>query len=142
MVKPLSEQLAELSVYAKQAEDSVAATRNETREKIVALRDQSRSAASAAIEKVDSGVKSVGDSAARGWSALQAKISANMNALKAGIEQKKHDRTVRRAEDNAAWLEDEAALAIGYAIASIEEARLAVLDAIVGKLDAEAARRS
>jgi hypothetical protein len=142
MVKPLSEQLADLSVYAKQTEDSVAAARKETREKVVALRDQSRAAASAAIEKVDHGVKSVGDAAARGWTDFQAKIAANMNALKAGIEQKKHDRAVRRAEDNAAWLEDEAALAIGYAVASIEEARLAVLDAIIARFDAAAAKRS
>jgi hypothetical protein len=82
------------------------------------------------------------DHASRDWSAVKAKVASDAAALKAGIEERKHDRTVARAENYAEMLEDEAAFAIDYAISSVEQAKLAVLDAIVGRADAERARAS
>jgi hypothetical protein len=41
MMKPLSEQLADLSARAKSAEDAAAAAKKETHDKIVAQRDRS-----------------------------------------------------------------------------------------------------
>jgi hypothetical protein len=51
MVKPLSEQLSDLSVHAKKAEDDVAAAKNETHDKIVACREQLRAATTQTVEK-------------------------------------------------------------------------------------------
>jgi molecular chaperone GrpE (heat shock protein) len=73
---------------------------------------------------------------------LKAKVASDVAALKAGIEERKHDRAVARTENYAEMLEDEAAFAIDYAISSVEQAKLAVLDAIVGRADAERARAS
>ena len=53
MVRPLSEQLSDLSVHAKNAEDAVAAAKKEAHDKIVARRDQSRADVNAAIEQVN-----------------------------------------------------------------------------------------
>ena len=39
MVKPLSEQLSDLSLHAKKAEDDLAAAKKETHDKVVARRD-------------------------------------------------------------------------------------------------------
>ena len=67
------------------------------------------------------------------------------NALKAKAakaSQLKHDRGVKRAENHAERLEWEASFAIDYAVAAIEEAKSAVLDAIVGRIEAEGASRS
>jgi hypothetical protein len=139
-MKPLSEQFADLSAYTKKAEDSVATARKQTQDKVVALRDKSRATASAAIDKVDQRFKSAGDTATKGWTEFQAKVTANKNALQASIARRKHDRSVGRAEDYAYWMEEEATFAIDYAMAAVEEARLAVLDAIVARLDAEAAK--
>ena len=47
-----------------------------------------------------------------------------------------------RAEHTAERLEWEAGFAIDYAVASIEQAKLAVLDAIAGRVEAEQARRA
>ena len=44
MPKPLSEQLTELSVRAKHAEDALAAAKKETRDKVVARKEQARAA--------------------------------------------------------------------------------------------------
>ena len=45
MVKPLSAQLADLSVRAKNAEDAVAAAQKEAHDKVVARREQAHEAA-------------------------------------------------------------------------------------------------
>jgi len=89
MAKPLSEQLADLSIRAKNAEDAAVAAQKEARDKIMARRDQARAAATSAIEKVNQDIKSAGDSAARNWAALKAKIAADTDALKVGVAQRK-----------------------------------------------------
>jgi hypothetical protein len=44
--------------------------------------------------------------------------------------------------NRAEWLEWKAGFAIDYAIASVEQARLAVLDAVDGRLEAEEAKQA
>jgi hypothetical protein len=136
----ISEQLADLSVRAKHAEDAVSAAQKEAHDKVMARREQARAAAAAAIEKVDrsiksagNDVKSVGDAAAKKWTALQPKIADDLQSIKSGIAQKKHDLDTRRAENQADRLEWEAELAVDYAIAAVEQAELAVLDAVAGR---------
>src|SRR5215510_14210135 len=58
MAKPLSEQLADLSIRAKNAENAAVAAQKEARDKIMARRDQARAAATSAIEKVNQDIKS------------------------------------------------------------------------------------
>lgn len=140
MAKKLSEHLDELSVRAKKAEDAVAAAQKEAHDKVEARQQQARAAATAAVEKVNQNIKSVGDTATRNWSAVKTKIAADMNALKARVTQAKHDLDVRHAENDAERLEWEADFAIDYAIASVEQAGLAAIDAIVGRLEAEEAK--
>ena len=140
MAKKLSVHLAELSVRAKKTEDAVAAAQTEAHDKVVARREQARAAATAAVEKVNQNVKSVGDTAARNWSAVKAKIAADKDALQAAVAQAKHDLDVKSAEKHAERLESEADFAIDYAIASVEQAGLAAIDAIAGRVEAEEAR--
>jgi predicted nucleic acid-binding Zn-ribbon protein len=52
MAKTLSQQLADLSVRAKNAEDAIAAASNEAHEKIERRKEEARSAAAKAAEKV------------------------------------------------------------------------------------------
>ena len=142
MVKPLSQQLADLSVSAKKAEDAVAAAQKEAHDKVVARRQQAHDAATAAIQKVDRDIKSANDSLVANWNALKTKVSADMDAWNAKIAQLKHDRGVKRADNHAERLEWEASFAVDYAVAAIEEAKSAVLDAIVGRMEAEESRKS
>jgi len=142
MAKRLSEQLAELSVRAKNAEDAAAAAQKEAHDKIVARREQAHAAATAATQKVNQELASVKDTATRNWNALKAKISADIETLKTGIAQRKREIEFGRAENNAERLEWEAGFAIDYAVASIEQARLSVLDAIAGRVEAEEARKA
>jgi hypothetical protein len=140
MVKPLSQQLADLSVRAKNAEEAMAAASKEAHDKIEARREEARSAAAKATEKVKQEIESAHDTAVRNWSAVRAKITADIDSLKAGVAQVKHEADARHAEGHADRLEWEARVAVDYAIASIEQARLAVLDAASARAEAGQAR--
>lgn len=65
-----------------------------------------------------------------------------MEALKAKVVRKKHELDAKRAESEADRLESDAGLAIDYAIASVDQARLAVLDAVAGRIRANEARQA
>jgi hypothetical protein len=97
----------------------VTAAEKEAHDKVVARKEQARVAASAAVEKVNQEIQSANDTAARNWSAVKAKVAADVNALKANVAQAKHDLGAKRAENYAEELEWEAGVAIDYAIASI-----------------------
>src|SRR5262245_17404892 len=142
MAKRISEQLADLSVRAKNTEDAVIAAQKEAHDKIEARKEQARVAATTAVEKVNQQIKSVGSSAGKDWNTVKAKVAADMNSLKADAVRAKHDLDVKHTENRADRLEWEAGFAIDYAIASVEQAKLAVLDAIDGRLDAEEAKQA
>src|SRR5260370_42520775 len=95
MAKPLSKQLADLSVRAKNAEDAVAGAEKEAHDKIEARKEQARAAAAKATEKVKQEIKSVGDTAVRSWTAVRAKIDADKEGLKTGVARGKEDQDVR-----------------------------------------------
>jgi hypothetical protein len=73
---------------------------------------------------------------------VKAKIDADMTALKAKAEDVKHKIDVKTAEDRADEMEWEAGFAIDYAIASVEQAKLAVLDALDGRVQAEEVKQA
>ena len=141
MPKQLSERLADLSAHAKKAEDAVAAAQKETHDKIMSRWEQARADATATTEIVNEQIESVGDRAAKDWNARKAKIAADMDALKAKVVRKKHELDARLAENEADDLEWDADLAIDYAIAAVDQARLAVLDAVAGRIQADEALR-
>jgi hypothetical protein len=142
MTKRLSEQLADLSVRAKSAEQALDSAEKEAHDKIVARKEQAHAAATKAVEKVNREVKSANDTATRNWSAVKAKIADDVNHLKANVAHAKHEHDVKRAENKADRLEWEAGFAVDYAIAAVEQARLAVLDAVDGRLAAEEAKQA
>jgi hypothetical protein len=142
MVKPLSVQLAELSVHAKKAEDDVAAAKKETHDKIVARREQLRVAATQSVEKLKQDMKAAGAAVSSGTSALQAKVSADADALKANVKQWKKELDAKLAENRADELEWEASMAIDYAISAVEQAKLAAIDAVIGRQAAIEARKA
>ncbi|MBS3652365.1 hypothetical protein KEU06_27620 [Pseudaminobacter sp. 19-2017] len=142
MAKMLSESLAEMSAHAKQAEDHIAAAQKEAHDKIIARREESRATVEASIAKVNQDMHAVGSTLAEKWKAVQAKINADKAALKAGIAERKHERDVKHAENHAKALEMEASLAVDYAVASIDQAELAVYDAIVARAEADRKKAS
>ena len=140
-MKPLSEQLANLSVRAKNAEDAAAAAQKEAHDKVVARVAQAQATAEEAIQKVNQNIKSASDTTSK-WNGMKAKIAADMDQLKSKVAQRKHDLSVKRATNYSQLLDEDASFAVDYAIASIEQAKVAVLDAIAGHLEVEKAKRA
>lgn len=138
MAKRLSEQLRDLSVRAKGVEDTYDAAQKEAHEKLMARREQARAAAMAATERVNEEVKSIQGTVSRNWNALQTKVAADMQNLKQAVVQQKQTIELKLAEKNAERLEREAELDIDYAIACVQQANLAVLDALAARVQAEA----
>src|SRR5262249_21739302 len=98
--------------------------------------------ASEAVQRLNADMKSVGDKASQFWGTAQAKISADLKYLDTKISKRVHEQDVKRAEHRAERLDGDAAFAIDYAVASIEQAKLAVLDPITARADAEQEKRA
>jgi F0F1-type ATP synthase membrane subunit b/b' len=95
MAQPLSQQLADLSVRAKNAEDAIAAASKETHEKIDARKEEARAAAAKATEKAKQEIESARDTVAKNWTAVRAKIAADIDSLKGALPR----RSMRQMRD-------------------------------------------
>jgi hypothetical protein len=142
MHKRLSDQLSDLSARAKNVENAVMAAQKEGHDKVVARAGEARASATAAVAKVKQSIKAATDAGSTKWGAMEAKLGADMDALKMRVSEKKRAIDAKIAERNAEDAEYDASFAIDYAIASIEQAKLAVFDAISARLDAEVAKAS
>jgi len=140
MAKPLSDQLADLSTHAKNAEVAAAAARKEAQDKITVRINEAHASATAAVDKAKQSLKTVEATGARKWDAAKAKVAADVDDLKAHVATKKRALDAKVAEDEAENAETDASFAIDYAVATVEQAKLAVLNAISVRLDAEALR--
>jgi hypothetical protein len=140
VVKRLSDQLADLSVRVRNVENAVIAAEKEGHDKMVARTAEARVAATEAVDKVKQSVKAAIDAGSTRWGAIEAKIGADMEALKMRASEKKRAIDARIAEHEAEDAEKNASFQIDYAIASVEQAKLAVFDAISARIDAEAAK--
>ena len=139
-MKPLSAQFADLSVRAKNAEDSIAKAQKETHDKLVAVKQQARADVNTALARLDRDIKSAGDNVTGLWNSLKAKVAADKTAWDAKIAQIKHDVSAGLAGEYAEQLEWEASFAIAYAEAAIEEAKAATLDAVAARIEADKAK--
>jgi hypothetical protein len=140
MLKPLSDQLSDLSVRAKNVETAVKAAQKEGHDKLVSRTAEARASATAAVDKVKQSIKDARDAGSTKWGAMEAKLGADLDVLKARVMEKKSAIDASIAEHEAEDTEEAASFAIDYAIAAVEQAKLAVFDAISARLDAEAAK--
>jgi len=141
-MKTLSEKLSNLSTKAKKFEDNFAATKHETQERIAQRREQVRASSQAAIQRVQDKVDSTRDHADARWNAFKTKLAADAQSVRENVEQKRLEIKARHAENYAGDMAAEAAASIDYAIASIDMAELAVLDAIAAQDQADMAKVS
>jgi hypothetical protein len=141
MTKPLDQQLSDLSVRAKRAEDAISSARKETSERVSARREEFRAAAAAAADQVDKDLRSAGTVLEGDWTALRGKVAADITRFKSKVAEKQVEINAIRLADRAARRESEACVAIDFALASIENAKLAVLDAVIADREASAARQ-
>lgn len=138
MTHNLSQQLADLSARAKRTEDSLRHAQQEANDKLAARKAQAHADATAAVAKVDADFHAADAAMSADWQAAKDKVSADMAALNTKVETARRDWDAKLAREHAQRMEKKAAFAIDYAIASVEQANLAVLDAVQSRAAANA----
>jgi hypothetical protein len=137
-MKRVSDSLADLSRRAKSAEDSADAARAETRELLADRVAKARSEAERQAEQLHATTIAAEQDATDRWAQVQADWKDHVRTMRAHVQDKQTARDAKRTDKRAAYAEDYAEAAVAMAIAAIEEAEYAVLDATLARADAEA----
>jgi hypothetical protein len=138
MVKPVSEQLSDLSVRAKKAEDAAAAAKQEDAAKVQQREDQIKADAARRKASAQQHASAAEDSVASDWAKVSARAQSDVDGIRTKIDVKKHqhdrDKAIKAADD----AEEHARRAIDFAIDAIDNAEVAVLDAGLARATADA----
>lgn len=141
MVASLSQGLENLSTHAKKVEDDFRTAKSEAKDKVIARRDKIKADATASLEKIDAKVTSGKEAVTGGISSIKTKIKTDIEHLKNKVSDKKHDFDAAKASKRAELLEEDAAYAIDYAVAMIDQAAVAALDAIAARNEADSLKK-
>lgn len=136
-MKKLSEQLKELSNRVAMAETKATAAQQESKEKVETTIQKSKSDAETRRASFTANVQAKQTTAASDWEALQADFHQKTQQIKNKIETEKEAREVKKANKRAEDAEDYAVAAIMYVYMAVDEAEVAVLEAIAARAYAD-----
>jgi len=133
----LSDQLTKLSARAKEAEDRAAAAQTKAKADLEMDVKAARESAKARADQLSRTVEDQKGKLSAWWTRLQRSWDEHIAELRQNIDQRRgaHDLDVARREADSA--EEDAAFAVDYAYAAIEEAEYAVLDARLARMNAD-----
>jgi ribulose 1,5-bisphosphate carboxylase large subunit-like protein len=137
-MKPLSEQLSDLSIRAKKAETDATTAKTEAHSKIEARVQKLHTDADARTAKMEAAATAAKDKTVEQWTTLQKQIKTHNEKVRADIAANKAEHDAARADRKADRAEDNAAAAIAFAYDAIDYAESAVLDAVMARSDADA----
>lgn len=136
MMKPLSQQLADLSVQAKNTEVRVSKAQSEAKEHLQQQRQRLRDETEEALEKINTGLTRASADAQVRARQLKSKVESDLEQIKQRAAESGHKFEAWQADNYATDKEADAAACIDYAIVSVKVAELAVIDAIGARLRA------
>ena len=123
----LSDQLAKLSQRAKEAEEHAAAARDKTKADVENDREMARATAQAQADRLHESADANRARISAWWHDVQRSWSQHVAAVKEDLTDRRAEHDVDRANKRAENAEGDAAFAIDYAVAAIDEAEYAVL---------------
>ena len=138
----LSEQLSDLAARAKQVEDRAAAAQTKAKADLEAEVKDARDSARAQADRLRNRAREGKGKISAWWDSVQRSWHDHLAAVRKGADDRKaaHDlKTRQRAAERA---DQDAAFAIDYAHAAIEEAQYAVLDADLAHREADELART
>ena len=139
-MKPLSEQLQDLSQRAKKIEDSAAATRQKNQAELQRRHDQLKSDIESTGKKLETSAAEAKDNVRSGWADIKRRIDERLATANAKIQERKAERDLNRAESRAQAAEDDAADAIALAVYVLDQAEFAVVNAALDRAVADSLR--
>ena len=132
----LSDQLAKLSQRAKEAEEHAAAARDKTKADVENDRENARATAQAQADRLHESADANRARISAWWHDVQRSWSQHVAAVKEDMTDRRAEHDLDRANKRAENAEGDAAFAIDYAVAAIDEAEYAVLDASLARMEA------
>jgi hypothetical protein len=132
----VSDQLAELSRRAQSAEAAVAAARTESRVRLTEMVEQSRDKAQRRADGLRASGNRMIKDADNKWTDIQTHWKDLVRTVRTDLQDAQSGADVARAQRRADRAEDSADLAVAFAMAALEEAEYAVLDATLARADA------
>ena len=136
-MKPLSEQLQDLSQRAKKIENSATAARQKNRVELERRRTQLDSDIKSTGQKIEASAAEARENVRAGWADIRNRIDKQLAGARTKIEERKAERDLNRAERRAQAAEDDAADAIALAVYVLDQAEYAVVDAALARASAD-----
>jgi hypothetical protein len=136
-MKKLSDDLRELSERVAEAEEQVRAVEQESKEKLEAAILRSKTDAKTRQDAFKAQIKAKQAAAAQQWEDLQNSHNQKVQQIKTRIETDKEVHEAKKARRRADRFAADAQDLIRFALMAIDDAQLAVLEAIEAELYAE-----
>lgn len=136
---PLPSNIAELQDLAKRIEEDAEAVRTEARDKLDARRDRIRTHLAERMERLESNLEKAAVKGGADFVAFREKVKSDRQRLKDKLAERKEAYRAFFADASDEDRQLGAAIAIDYAIATVQQARLAVLDAVSDRAEARRA---
>ena len=140
-MQPLPSNFAELSELARRIDEDADAVRTEAREKLDERREKIRTNLGERMDRLEANLDKAQNQTSADWTAFREKVKSDRERFKAKLGERAEAYGAFFAGSNAEDRELGAAIAIDYAIATIQQARLAVLDAVSSRAEAITAER-
>ena len=134
----VSDQVDALQERAAELKSSFEQARRESREQVKARINETRADIAARQGATNKKAQQAAGRAQSGWKAMQADAAAKMQALQDRIDRKREQNDAKMAEQDAEFAEVNASDALDYAAWAVEQAELAVLDAVDARASADA----
>jgi ElaB/YqjD/DUF883 family membrane-anchored ribosome-binding protein len=136
---PLPSNIAELQDLAKRIQEDAEAVRTEAREKLDARREDIRTHLTERMERLESNLQKAADKGGKDFVAFREKVKNDRQRLKDKLTERRDAYRAFFADASEEERQLGAAIAIDYAIATVQQARLALLDAVSDRAEARTA---
>jgi hypothetical protein len=136
-VMDLSTQLDTLQKHAADAKSAAQAASTETRDQLRHQIDRAQADLTTAAADAKKQAGQAEAAASSKWQQMKTDAASRMDDMKAKIDKRNDQIDASMAAHDAAWAEGEASDAIDYAVWTVDNARLAVLDAIDARSNAD-----
>ena len=135
---PLPSNIAELQELAKRIQEDAEAVRTEAREKLDARREDIRTHLTERMERLETNLQKAAEKGGQDFVAFREKVKSDRQRLKDKLGERREAFKAFFADSSDEDRQLGAAIAIDYAIATVQQARLAVLDAVSDRAEARA----
>jgi hypothetical protein len=133
----LSDQLSDLAARAKQLEDHAAAAKQKGRAELEADVKSARDSAKAKADELQKSAEENKGQISAWWDSVQRSWHEHIAEIRKKVEDRRASHDLKAAQRAAERADNDAAFAVDYAYAAIEEAEYAVLDADLAHMEAD-----